>query len=186
MITARTRLPRPDARQSQARYRLLDSPFGTFILIQTADGGLRTGWVGQGCRVDPDVMREDQRLLPEVTRRLQRYFDGQTVDFSDLPLPGGTTFSRRCWHACRKIPRGETISYGQLARRAVGTTAASRAAGQAMRHNPAPIIIPCHRVISANGRLHGFAGSVDPCGQQLDLKRRLLELEGAMPTLPHV
>lgn len=186
MITTRTRLWRAQAHESPARYRMLDSPFGTFILVQTADGGVRTGWLGQGCRIDPDVMREDERLLPEVTRQLRRYFDGHAVDFSDVTLPSGTTFSRRCWHACRKIPRGETISYGELARRAVATTAASRAAGQAMRHNPAPIIIPCHRVISANGRLHGFAGSIDPSGQQLDLKRRLLELEGALPALLHV
>ena len=87
---------------------------------------------------------------------------------------------RRCWEACRSIPRGETRSYGELATMAGGRANAARAAGQAMRRNRLPIIIPCHRVISASGGLHGFSGSCDQGGPALAVKRALLQMEGAL------
>ena len=87
---------------------------------------------------------------------------------------------RRCWEACRSIPRGETRSYGELATMAGERGNAARAAGQAMRRNRLPIIIPCHRVISAAGGLHGFSGSSDQAGPALAVKRALLQIEGAL------
>ena len=106
--------------------------------------------------------------------RLRRYFAGDEVDFADilLDLSRGTDFQRAVWSACRSIPRGQVRTYRWLAQEA-GSPRASRAAGQAMAHNPIPIIIPCHRVVGSNGSLTGFGGG-------LEMKRRLLELERAI------
>jgi methylated-DNA-[protein]-cysteine S-methyltransferase len=111
--------------------------------------------------------------LPEVRRQLDEYLAGRRRDF-ELPLdPAGTEFQRLCWEELRRIPFGETRSYSEQARR-VGRPAAVRAVGQANHHNPIGVIIPCHRVIGANGSLTGYGGG-------LDMKRTLLELEGVLP-----
>jgi methylated-DNA-[protein]-cysteine S-methyltransferase len=103
--------------------------------------------------------------------KLQRYFRGEEVAFEEPLDPTiGTDFQRKVWAITRAIPRGETRTYGQLARRA-GTPAAARAVGQAMAHNPWPIVVPCHRVVGHDGRLTGFGGGVE-------MKRRMLQLEG--------
>ncbi|MDX1983869.1 MAG: methylated-DNA--[protein]-cysteine S-methyltransferase, partial [Bryobacteraceae bacterium] len=105
----------------------------------------------------------------EVIRQLDAYFKGALHDF-DVPLaPLGTPFQRNVWSALREIPYGRTISYGELARR-IGNPSASRAVGLANGSNPIAIIVPCHRVIGANGKLTGFGGG-------LDVKRKLLDLE---------
>ncbi|MDA8347521.1 MAG: methylated-DNA--[protein]-cysteine S-methyltransferase [Pseudomonadota bacterium] len=110
--------------------------------------------------------------------QLAQYFAGQRRRF-DLPLaPTGTPFQLRVWEALCAIPYGETLSYGDLARR-VGNPRASRAVGLANGANPLPIVVPCHRVIGANGALTGFGGGVP-------IKRALLALEGALPAeLPY-
>jgi methylated-DNA-[protein]-cysteine S-methyltransferase len=101
--------------------------------------------------------------------QLEEYFAGQRQVF-DLPLaPEGTVFQRAVWQALTRIPYGETISYGELARR-IGKPQASRAVGLANGANPLPIVVPCHRVIGADGSLTGFGGG-------LDIKRKLLALE---------
>ena len=120
-----------------------------------------------------------------MAARFEQYFAGELVDFGDVPTPTGSPFMRRCWEACRSIPRGETCSYGQLATMAGGQGNAARAAGQAMRRNRLPIIIPCHRVISAAGHLHGFSGSCDEGGPALAVKRALLQMEGALKLTEH-
>jgi len=115
---------------------------------------------------DPERAREPFR---EVIAQLETYFAGERRGF-DLPLaPEGTPFQREVWSALLAIPYGETVSYGELARR-LGRSNASRAVGAANGRNPIPIIIPCHRVIGADGSLTGFGGG-------LAIKRRLLELE---------
>jgi methylated-DNA-[protein]-cysteine S-methyltransferase len=115
---------------------------------------------------DPEQAREPLR---EVIAQLEAYFAGERRGF-DLPLaPEGTPFQREVWSALLAIPYGETVSYGELARR-LGRPNASRAVGAANGRNPIPIIIPCHRVIGADGSLTGFGGG-------LAIKRRLLELE---------
>ena len=102
--------------------------------------------------------------------QLREYFAGTRRTF-DLPLaPRGTAFQQRVWAALRAIPYGETCTYGELAA-AIGSPSASRAVGMANHHNPIPIVIPCHRVIGANGTLTGYAGG-------LEIKRKLLALEG--------
>jgi methylated-DNA-[protein]-cysteine S-methyltransferase len=110
--------------------------------------------------------------LPETRRQLDDYLAGRRRDF-DLPLdPVGTEFQRLCWQALQRIPYGETRSYSEQAS-TIGRPAAIRAVGRANHDNPIGVIIPCHRVIGANGSLTGYAGG-------LDMKRALLELEGAM------
>ena len=109
-------------------------------------------------------------LLDAAEAQLREYFAGARRTF-DLPLaPHGTAFQQRVWAALRAIPYGETRTYGELAA-AIDSPNASRAVGMANHRNPIPIIIPCHRVIGANGTLTGYAGG-------LEIKRRLLALEG--------
>ena len=104
--------------------------------------------------------------------KLRGYFEGQPVTF-DEPLDPtiGTDFQRRVWVLTREIPRGQTRTYGQLARMA-GSPGAARAVGQTMARNPWPIIVPCHRVLGSDGSLTGFGGG-------LEMKRRMLQMEGA-------
>ncbi len=106
-----------------------------------------------------------------ATRQLAEYFQGRRRSF-DLPLEvRGTPFQQRVWKALRRIPYGETRSYGEIARQ-VGSPRAARAVGMANHANPVAIVIPCHRVIAAGGALGGYA-----CG--IEFKRRLLDLEAA-------
>ncbi len=112
-------------------------------------------------------------VLDETARQLDAYFAGELVDF-DLPLElHGSEFNRRCWLALASIPYGQTVSYGEQARRLGLGSDAARAVGAANGRNPLPIVLPCHRVIGADGSLTGFGGG-------LDVKRFLLELEGAL------
>ena len=115
---------------------------------------------------------DDLPVLSETVRQLTAYFDRELTDF-DLPLaPTGTDFQQRVWHQLVGIPYGETASYGEVAGRLGMTNAASRAVGLANGRNPIPIVVPCHRVIGANGTLTGYAGG-------LERKQLLLELEQA-------
>ncbi|MBT8486335.1 MAG: methylated-DNA--[protein]-cysteine S-methyltransferase [Phycisphaerae bacterium] len=116
-------------------------------------------------------------MYEELAGRIIAYFGGAPMDFNDVPTPGGPPFFRRCWEACRRIPPGETRTYAELAAMAGGGNAAARAAGQAMRNNRLPVIIPCHRVRGAGGRLGGFAGEDDPGSVAVDRKRWLLDHE---------
>jgi len=114
--------------------------------------------------------RDDLPVLAEAVRQLMAYFARDLDDF-DLPLaPVGTDFQHRVWQQLRVIPYGETASYGEVAGRLGMTNAASRAVGLANGRNPIPIVVPCHRVIGANGTLTGYAGG-------LERKQLLLELE---------
>jgi len=108
-------------------------------------------------------------LLKEAIKQLNEYFDGKRSSF-DLPMePKGTEFQNKVWNALKEIPCGETRSYGEIAK-IIGNEKASRAVGMANNKNPIPIIVPCHRVIGANGKLVGYAGG-------LDIKEKLLDLE---------
>lgn len=117
-------------------------------------------------------------VLVRTAAQLAEYFAGERQAF-DLPLgPLGTSFQQRVWRALTRIPYGETRSYGELAR-SIGRPAASRAVGAANGRNPIPIIVPCHRVIGANGDLTGYGGG-------LPIKRWLLDHERGwkQPLLP--
>jgi methylated-DNA-[protein]-cysteine S-methyltransferase len=112
-------------------------------------------------------------VLDEAATQLEAYFDGELVSF-DLPLElHGTEFQRECWLALATIPYGQTVSYGEQARRLGLGSDKARAVGAANGQNPLPIVLPCHRVIGADGSLTGFGGG-------LHVKRFLLELEGAL------
>ena len=109
-------------------------------------------------------------VLTEAIAQLRTYFDGELREF-DVPMaPEGTEFQRRVWRELRTIPYGTTASYGEIATRMDLSTGAARAVGLANAHNPIPIIVPCHRVIGADGSLTGYAGG-------LARKRYLLGLE---------
>ena len=115
-------------------------------------------------------------VLDQAAAQLGEYFAGERTEF-DLPLePAGTPFQRSTWLALREIPYAETINYGQLALR-VGNPKASRAVGLANGRNPISIVVPCHRVIGADGSLTGYGGGLDRKRLLLDLERRVAGVE---------
>lgn len=151
-------------------FTLAPSPIGP-LLLAGDDGALRFLLFQSGSKArGPDpAWTENPRPFREAVRQLDAYFAGKLRRF-DLPLaPEGTPFQRTVWEELQRIPYGETISYGELARR-VGNPNASRAAGLANGSNPIAIVIPCHRVIGSTGKLTGFGGGIE-------VKRRLLEIE---------
>jgi methylated-DNA-[protein]-cysteine S-methyltransferase len=147
---------------------VVDSPIGPLGIV-ASDTGL-TGVFFDGRRVRPDGRSP---IVDEVERQLAEYFAGERTSF-EVPLElHGTDFQRRCWLALATIPYGQTVSYGEQARRLGLGPAAARAVGAANGQNPIPIVLPCHRVIGADGSLTGFGGG-------LPTKRFLLEHEGAL------
>lgn len=143
------------------------TPFGPAWASIDATGTITAFEFGEG---------DGEGQSPELGRQLKEFFAGERREF-DLPLaPKGTEFRRRVWAQLLKIPFGETMSYGQLARR-IGNPAACRAVGAANGANPIALIIPCHRVIGANGTLTGYGGG-------LDLKEKLLAWERSLSGAP--
>ena len=152
------------------------SPIGALALIAD-DVALRGVYFEQSRHGGPpDAARKGaNKIIDETRRQLDAYFAGRRKAF-DLPLGAeGTDFQKKVWKALSRIPFGETRSYGEIAA-VVGAPAASRAVGAANGRNPIPVIVPCHRVIGANGSLTGFGGG-------MDRKRFLLALEGRQPEL---
>lgn len=123
----------------------------------------------------PAAWRRDDDALAPACAQLRAYFAGQRRSFDLALAPTGTEFQRRVWQVLTQIPHGETISYGELARR-VGQPQAARAVGMANNRNPIAIVVPCHRVVGADGRLVGFGGG-------LPRKRWLLQHEAAQREL---
>lgn len=157
-------------------YRFLDTPAGRLLLARD-EAGLRLIHFAAPATAGPCVGSDWQQrddAFDDVATQLAEYFEGGRRVF-ELPLaPEGTPFQLRVWNALVEIPYGETISYGQLASR-IGQRFASRAVGLANGSNPLPIVIPCHRVIGADGKLTGYGGG-------LAIKRQLLALErGGLP-----
>lgn len=136
-------------------------------------GGTREELEDQVRRSYPDA-RGESPLSREAARLLEEYFAGRPVEF-DLPVDESrfTPFQRSVYEVVRRIPRGEVLTYGQVAA-ALGRPRSARGIGVAMARNPLPIIIPCHRVVGAGGAMTGYSG---PGG--IETKRRLLDLEGA-------
>ncbi len=160
----------------------MDSPIGRLRLVES------DGFIKEISRVDVPAARLDSEgkiiktaetfesavtekteALAETEQQLREYFAGIRKSFDVLLKPDGTAFFQSVWKALLDIPYGETRTYGDIAK-AVGKPKAARAVGMANHYNPIMIIIPCHRVIGANGQLVGYAGG-------LDVKRRLLDLE---------
>ena len=109
-------------------------------------------------------------VFQEAVEFIERYFGGEPVSWEDKDIPDGSVFFREIWAEAARIPFGQTVSYGELARRA-GHPHSARGVGAAMANNPLPILVPCHRVIGFDGSLHGFGGG-------LDMKQWLLRHEG--------
>ena len=154
-------------------YQDIDSPVGKLRLIADGDR-LVSIWFEHGrdaARAPLDLEERSSEVLEKTREQLEEYFAGRRQTF-DLPLdPRGTEFQRRVWRRLTSIAYGETTTYGALARE-LGDAGASRAVGLANGSNPLPIVIPCHRVIGADGSLTGFGGG-------LPVKQALLELERA-------
>ena len=146
------------------------------MIIDTKIGFLTIGYTGSDLICEFGKRAVEKEPPRKLVLQLQRYFAGKHTKPFDAPLPNGAPFMQKCWAACRTIPYGETITYGELAK-AAGSPKAARAAGQAMRNNPTSIITPCHRVIAATGKLHGFSGKTDPKSKELHIKLCLLSLE---------
>jgi methylated-DNA-[protein]-cysteine S-methyltransferase len=170
-----TRQSSVDNRRMATLHATFASPVGPLLLAADADGLRLIEFANPRHPVAPEAdWREgDNAVLRETRRQLEEYFAGTRRGF-DLPLaPRGTTFQRTVWNALSALPYGITISYGELARR-IGAPGAVRAVGAANGRNPLPIVVPCHRVIGADGSLTGFGGG-------LPIKQFLLRLEGALP-----
>lgn len=151
-------------------YTTIDSPIGTLLLCGSEDrlSGLSMLDGPRPRRIAPE-WRRDTSGFERTRAQLEEYFAGARQEF-DVPLAlHGTEFEQRVWRHLRSIPYGETRSYGELARR-LGDPALARAVGVANARNPVAVIVPCHRVVGADGSLTGFGGG-------LERKRALLDLE---------
>ena len=159
------------------RYTTTDSPIGELLLVGGDDAlcGLFMQAGPRPRRLEPSWRRDD-RAFDAVRTQLGEYFAGERTRF-DLPLaPVGTPFQREVWSALCEIPYGTTVGYGELAAR-IGRPRAFRAVGLANGRNPIAVVVPCHRVVGADGSLTGFGGG-------MERKRRLLDLEAGVAERP--
>ena len=152
-------------------HTVIDSPYGPLTLVADEDGALCGLYMVDQRHRPPEwnFGTPDDTPFAETTAQLQAYFSGELKEFTVQLRLHGTPFQQTVWDQLRRIPYGETRSYGDLAD-ALGNPGASRAVGLANGKNPIGIIVPCHRVVGANGSLTGYGGG-------LDRKQRLLDFE---------
>ncbi len=164
----------------------VDTPIGEMLIVADRGGNLRAvDWVDHETRMlrilrlhygEDGFRLEPARNPQDLTYAILRYFEGELTAIDTLPVrTGGTIFQRAVWHALRNIPCGTTISYARLAEQ-IGRPAAVRAVGLANGSNPVGVVVPCHRVIGANGSLTGYGGGIER-------KSWLLEHEAGVPTM---
>ncbi len=153
------------------RTATLPTPLGALSLVSDGDALIAATFDG----APPDVPPGDDAVLTDARRQLTAYFEGEPVAFTLPVRTQGTPFQERVWAALRDIPHGETISYGTLAAR-LGAPGAAQAVGAANGQNPVAVVVPCHRVVGADGALTGYAGG-------LERKRALLDLESRQQRL---
>jgi methylated-DNA-[protein]-cysteine S-methyltransferase len=161
---------------TQTLYTTMASPIGELLLV--GDGETLSGLYMQDGRKPQRIATdwsESAAPFADVKRQLEEYFAGERTTFEVKLAAEGAPFEREVWHALEEIPFGETVSYGEIARR-VGQPTAARAVGTANGRNPIAVIVPCHRVIGADGSLTGYGGG-------LERKRLLLELESRQTCL---
>ena len=159
-------------------YDFYDSPHGRVLLVANDDGLCGVYFDGQKYLPKLDTeWRHDpgHATLEQAKRELAEYFGGERKRFDTALAPEGTAFQRSVWKAISTVAFGETITYGELARRA-GSSGSARAAGAATGRNPIGIIVPCHRIVGSDGSLTGYAGGIER-------KRALLALESGIPEL---
>jgi methylated-DNA-[protein]-cysteine S-methyltransferase len=167
-----------DAASTPTFYSWLESPLGPLLLTSDAGGVLtRVRMRSRGHMTTDPAWRRDDTMLGDARRQLAAYFAGELQRFDLVLALPGTPFQQRVWQALRDLHYGETVSYGELARR-IGEAGAARAVGLANHNNPLPIVVPCHRVIGADGSLTGFGGGIGR-------KRWLLTHEARHASGPH-
>ncbi|HEX2772998.1 MAG TPA: methylated-DNA--[protein]-cysteine S-methyltransferase [Micromonosporaceae bacterium] len=150
-------------------WAVFDSPIGEFS-VATDGTGICGGRFGL---VDGAATEPGDELLQAAMTELRAYFAGELTAFTvPLSVRGGTDFERAVWREMRSIPYGETRTYGAVAK-AVGDPGAARAVGVACNRNPLPVIVPCHRIVGAGGKLVGFGGGLDRKVQLLELEARV-------------
>jgi methylated-DNA-[protein]-cysteine S-methyltransferase len=163
-------------------YKEMKSPVGKLKLVASSKALVAVLWEEERPnRVKLGAMNLDPQhpTLIEAERQLSEYFAGKRIQF-DLPLqPDGTEFQKKVWQALKEIPFGKTKSYQDLAR-AVGSPDASRAVGAANGKNPLSIVVPCHRVVGADGALTGFAGGLETKAVLLALEARSVKNQAAI------
>ncbi len=156
-------------------YKKIKSPVGELKLVASSKALVAVLWEPERrnrVKLDTPKLAPEQPILLETERQLSEYFAGNRTHF-DLPLePDGSEFQKKVWQALKQIPFGRTQSYLNLAK-AVGSAKASRAVGAANAKNPLSIIVPCHRVVGANGSLTGFAGGLHAKATLLALEARV-------------
>ena len=154
---------------------VIDSPVGLLTLV-ASDAGLRAVlWPTDGSdrvRLGATTVEPEHPVLVAAAAQLSEYFAGTRQDFDVALDPAGTEFQRSAWTALRTIPYGTIVSYGEQAAR-MGDRRKARAVGAANGRNPISIIVPCHRVVGANGALTGFAGGIDTKAWLLDHEQRV-------------
>jgi methylated-DNA-[protein]-cysteine S-methyltransferase len=160
-------------------YTPVQTPLGTLQLAGTEEAitELRFPSERDRARLEERAVRRDE-LFRDACRQLTEYFEGKRTRFRLKLRPEGTAFQKACWNLLIEIPYGETITYGEQARR-LGKPAACRAVGAANGKNPIPILIPCHRVIGKGGGLTGYGGGIDVKRRLLDLEKRLVRASPA-------
>lgn len=155
------------------KYKTMPSPVGRLKLVASDNGLAAVLWENHDppwAPLESSIEQEEHPVLAETERQLNEYFQGKRRSFSIDLDPVGTDFQKTVWKELREIPFGETRSYGELAKQ-IGRPKASRAVGAANGRNPIGIIIPCHRVLGASGKLTGFAGGLKVKAQLLDLEK---------------
>ena len=135
-----------------------ESPIGTLLIVASPHGVVRIDFPNKQVDSSPQPFAEN-RITRQIAKELDAYFDGLLQEFSTPLDTQGTPFQQKVWMELRNIPQGETCSYGSIARK-IGSPLAFRAVGMANNKNPTPIIVPCHRVIGASGKLVGFGGEL--------------------------
>jgi methylated-DNA-[protein]-cysteine S-methyltransferase len=170
---------RPPAARPTVYWCAIRTPIGRLLVAASESGLVRVSFPQSEAsfvadlrtRLNTDVVRSAARTA-DIVHQLRAYFAGERRTFDvRVDLSGLTPFHRRVLAAAASVPAGQVVSYGEIARR-IGRPGGSRAVGQALGRNPVPIVIPCHRVIAAGGRIGGYGGG-------LTIKRKLLRLEGA-------
>lgn len=152
-------------------YRTIDSPIGPLTLAGEGTVLTNLRMVDQTYEPNRAGWEPDNNAFAEAVDQLNAYFAGDLAEFDvELDLQG-TVFQQRVWKALLTIPYGETRSYGEIAEQ-IGAAGAARAVGLANGHNPIAIIVPCHRVIGASGKLTGYGGGLDRKQTLLELERR--------------
>ena len=177
-----------DIMHRRLSYTLFDTAIGRCAIAWSERGIARIQFpeasdakaVARLARGDDLVEEKPPTAIARAILRITKHLAGDAQDFRDLPLDFGDvpSFHERVYRGALEIPSGRTVSYGELASR-IGAPGAARAVGQALGHNPCPIVVPCHRVLAANGKAGGFSA---PGG--LGTKRRMLAVEGVELTVP--